>query len=114
MVSSYYRLKKPKVYESQILGYNLIKESHIQKFFNCLIWIKEPCVRKFEGLMHSKIFGIFKTALGIAVPSDQKDNDVLFKNGGSLKQEELATDLHDTKEPLCLKLTQYQLKQRSC
>ena len=28
------------------------------KIFPLFIWIKEPCVRKFEGLEHSKLLGI--------------------------------------------------------
>ena len=35
------------------------------KLFCCLIWIKEPCVRKFEGLTRSKILGILQTKLTI-------------------------------------------------
>ena len=31
------------------------------KIFSLFIWIKEPCVRKFEGLARSKIFGILQT-----------------------------------------------------
>ena len=31
------------------------------KNFYCLMWIKEPCVRKFEGLARSKILGISQT-----------------------------------------------------
>ena len=41
----------------------LTKEGRIRKLFYCLIWIKEPCVRKFEGLTRSKILGILQTVL---------------------------------------------------
>ena len=30
----------------------------VRKFFHCLIWIKEPCVQKFEGLARSEILWI--------------------------------------------------------
>ena len=31
------------------------------KIFLLFIWIKEPCVRKFEGLARSKLLGISQT-----------------------------------------------------
>ena len=31
------------------------------KIFCCLIWIKEPCIRKFGGLARSKLLGISQT-----------------------------------------------------
>ena len=31
------------------------------KIFPLFIWIKEPCVRKFEGLERSKLLGILQT-----------------------------------------------------
>ena len=31
------------------------------KIFPLFIWIKEPCVRKSEGLEHSKLLGISQT-----------------------------------------------------
>ena len=31
------------------------------KIFRLFIWIKEPCVRKFEGLESSKLLGISQT-----------------------------------------------------
>ena len=31
------------------------------KIFSLLIWINEPCVRKFEGLERSKLLGISQT-----------------------------------------------------
>ena len=40
---------------SQILRRYLTKEGRVRNFFFYLIWIKEPCVRKFEGLASSKI-----------------------------------------------------------
>ena len=33
------------------------------KIFPLFIWIKEPCVRKFEGLEHSKLIGISQIKL---------------------------------------------------
>ena len=39
----------------------LTKEGRVRKSFYCLIWIKEPCVRKFEGLTRSKILWILQT-----------------------------------------------------
>ena len=54
-------LRKPKVFALQILRRYLRKEGRIRKFFYNLIWIKEPCVRKVEGLVRSKILGISQT-----------------------------------------------------
>ena len=34
------------------------------KIFPLFIWIKEPCVRKFEGLERSKLLGISHTNTG--------------------------------------------------
>ena len=34
------------------------------KIFLLFIWIKEPCVRKFEGLARSKLLGISQTDTG--------------------------------------------------
>ena len=47
----------------QILRHYLTKEGRVRKVFNCLIRIKEPCVRKFEGITRSKILGILQTVL---------------------------------------------------
>ena len=33
------------------------------KIFVLFIWIKDPCVRKFEGLARSKLLGISQTEL---------------------------------------------------
>ena len=33
------------------------------KIFLLFIWIKEPCVRKFEGLARSKLLGISQTEI---------------------------------------------------
>ena len=33
------------------------------KIFLLFIWIKEPCVRKFEGLVRSKLLGISETEM---------------------------------------------------
>ena len=33
------------------------------KIFLLFIWIEEPCVRKFEGLEHSKLLGISQTKI---------------------------------------------------
>ena len=57
----YFCLRKPKVSVSQILRRYPTKESRVRKFFCCLIWIKESCVRKYEGLARSKILGISQT-----------------------------------------------------
>ena len=57
-------LRKPKVFVSQILRRCLTKEGCVWKFFCCLIRIKEPCVRKFEGFARSKILGISQTKMG--------------------------------------------------
>ena len=35
------------------------------KIFLLFIWIKEPCVRKFEGLARSKLLGISQTEIQI-------------------------------------------------
>ena len=37
-----------------------MKEGSVRNFF-CLIWIKEPCVQKFEELARLKILGISQT-----------------------------------------------------
>ena len=50
---------------SQILRHYLTKEGRVRKFFNCLLRIKEPCVRKFEGVTSSKILGILQTVMFI-------------------------------------------------
>ena len=34
------------------------------KIFPLFIWMKEPCVRKFEGLARSKLLGTSQTDLG--------------------------------------------------
>ena len=49
------------VFVLQILRHYLTKEGRAGKLFYCLIRIKEPCVRKFEGLTRSKILGILQT-----------------------------------------------------
>ena len=56
-------LRKPKVFVSHILRHYLTKECHVQKFFYCLIRLKKPCIRKFEGSTHSKILGILQTEI---------------------------------------------------
>ena len=53
-----YSLRKPKVFVLHILRRHLTKEGRVRNFFYCLIWIKEPCVQKFEGFARSKILGI--------------------------------------------------------
>ena len=37
------------------------------KIFPLFIWIKEPCVRKFEGLERSKRLGILQTRHSISI-----------------------------------------------
>ena len=54
-------LRKPKVFVPQILRHYLTKEGRVRKLFCCLIRVKEPCVRNFEGLTRSKILGILQT-----------------------------------------------------
>ena len=56
-----FSLRNPKIFLSQTRRHYLTKEGPVLKFFHCLIWIKEPCVRKFEGLARSKILGISQT-----------------------------------------------------
>ena len=58
-----FSLREPNVFVLQILRRYLTKEDRVRKFVHCLIWIKEPCVRKFEGLARSKILGISQTSL---------------------------------------------------
>ena len=58
-----FSLRKPKVSALQILRRYLTIEGRVRKFFCNLIWIKEPCVRKFEGLAVPKILGISQTTL---------------------------------------------------
>ena len=50
-------LKKPKVFVAE--------RKRVRKLFFSLIPVKEPCVRKFEGLTRSKILGILQTEMGI-------------------------------------------------
>ena len=53
-------LRKPKVLCRRFCD-TAGEEGCIQKLFYCLIPIKEPCVRKYEGLPRSKILGILQT-----------------------------------------------------
>ena len=47
------------------------------KIFLLLIWIKEPCVRKFEGLARSKLLGISQTEVEAhAIPIYFSDSDI--------------------------------------
>ena len=50
------------------------------KLFPLFIWIKEPCVRKFEGLEPSKRLGISQTIpvqlVGACKESDLSDEDI--------------------------------------
>ena len=57
-----FSLRKPKVFVLQILQVTLCdkRRSH-SKLFSLFIWIKEPCVRKFEGLERLKLLGISQT-----------------------------------------------------
>ena len=61
--------KKIQGFVSQILWHYLAKEGCVQKLFYCLIPIKEPCVRKYEGLPRSKILGILQTETWLISPS---------------------------------------------
>ena len=56
-------LRKPKVFVWKILRHDLTKQGLVRIFVYCFIGIKEASVRKFEGLMHSKIFGILQTEM---------------------------------------------------
>ena len=58
-----FSLRKPKVFVSQILPHHLTKEGCVRKSFYCLVRIKEPCVRKFEAVILSKILLILQTVL---------------------------------------------------
>ena len=40
------------------------ERGRVRKFFYCLIWIKESCVRKFKELARSKILGISQVRVG--------------------------------------------------
>ena len=55
-----FSLIEPKGFVSQILRHYLTKEGRVRKLFNCLILIKEPYVRKSEGLTRWKILGILQ------------------------------------------------------
>ena len=48
---------------SQILRHDLTKQGRVRIFVYCFIRIKEPSVRKSEGLTHSKILGILQTEM---------------------------------------------------
>ena len=48
------------------------RRSH-SKIFPLFIWIKEPCVRKFEGLERSKLLGISQTTLYYLVTNQFND-----------------------------------------
>ena len=48
------------------------------KIFPLFIWIKEPCVRKFEGLEHSKLLGISQTKLTHAHAAVEWNTDHYF------------------------------------
>ena len=56
-------LRKPKVFALQILQRYLMKQGRVRTFFPLFIWIKESCVRKFEGLERSKLLGISQTII---------------------------------------------------
>ena len=63
-----FSLRKPKFFVSQILRFYLTKEGRVRKFFHCLMWIKEPCVRNFfwdfpNYFVRSRIF--FRLKLSI-------------------------------------------------
>ena len=63
-----FSLRKPKVFVSQILRHCLTKGGCIRKLFYCLIRTKEPCVKKFEGLIRLKILGILQTEFYAILP----------------------------------------------
>ena len=49
---------------------DLAKEGCLQKWFHCLIQMKEPCVPKYEGVPRSKILGILQTETNLYCVSD--------------------------------------------
>ena len=48
---------------SEILRHYLTEEGRVRKLFYGLMQMAEPCVRKFEELTCSKIFGILQTEM---------------------------------------------------
>ena len=50
------------------LQHYLMKEYRVRKFFQCLLQMKEVCVRKFEGIVRSKILWILQTETSRGTP----------------------------------------------
>ena len=61
MREAYISLRKPKVFFVADFATLSDERRSPSKIFILFIWIKEPCVRKFEGLEHSKLLGISQT-----------------------------------------------------
>ena len=59
-LSHWFSLRKLKVFSLQILQRYLIKELRL-KIFPLFRWIKQPCIRNFEGLERSKLLQISQT-----------------------------------------------------
>ena len=60
---AYYIIQSQKIQGFCIADFATLSDerrSH-SKIFPLFIWIKEPCVRKFEGLARSKLLGISQT-----------------------------------------------------
>ena len=42
------------------------EKGRVRNFFYYLIWVREPCVRKFEGLARSKLLRILQTNMSVS------------------------------------------------
>ena len=67
-----YQSQKTQAFVLQILRRYLTKEDRFRKLFYCLIRIKEPCLRKSEGLTCSKILGILQADNNIGKSPSEK------------------------------------------
>ena len=58
-------LKSQKTQGFCVAGFAMLSDERRSrsKIFSLFIWIKEPCVRKFEGLARSKLLGVSQTDL---------------------------------------------------
>ena len=65
--------ENPRFLRCSFCGATLSDEvSSRSEIFLLFIWIKEPCVRKFEGLARSKLLGISQTDLILAFPGSSE------------------------------------------